>query len=266
MSDFAWVLAADVRGARMSTDHVSTQYDAIAREYQATKESPLRQHIEAYSFFRMLGDLQGLDVLDLACGEGFYTRCIAAAGAGKVVGVDISQEMIALAEEIELQKQQGISYHCADVASLPDLGSFDVVSAAYLLHYAPDVDALQSMCKRIAAHLKPGGRLVSINENPQQTAADMAGYTQYGFNKTLTPPLQDEALLTYAMVSGRQMIRFDVHYYTRETYERVLQQAGFSNISWVPLQLDPAGAEKYGDSYWQEYLQNPPVTGLVCTL
>ena len=35
---------------------VSAQYDTIAREYQATKESPLRRYIEAYSFFRMIGD------------------------------------------------------------------------------------------------------------------------------------------------------------------------------------------------------------------
>ena len=33
---------------------MSAQYDAIAREYQATKQSPLRVHAEAYSFFSML--------------------------------------------------------------------------------------------------------------------------------------------------------------------------------------------------------------------
>ena len=73
------------------------QYDAIAREYQRTKESPLRRHVEAYSFFQMLGDVSGLAVLDLACGEGFYTRLIRQAGAASAVGVDISSEMIALA-------------------------------------------------------------------------------------------------------------------------------------------------------------------------
>ena len=41
------------------------------------------------------------------------------------------------------------------------------------------------MCARIVAHLKPGGRFVCINENPDQSAEDYAGYTQYGFNKSL---------------------------------------------------------------------------------
>ena len=59
---------------------MSAQYDTIAREYQATEESPLRRYIEAYSFFRMIGDPAGLRILDRACGEGFYTRALAERG------------------------------------------------------------------------------------------------------------------------------------------------------------------------------------------
>jgi ubiquinone/menaquinone biosynthesis C-methylase UbiE len=245
---------------------MSAQYDAIAREYQATKESPLRQYVEAFSFFNMLGDVQGQEVLDLACGEGFYTRLIAAAGARRVVGVDISAAMISLAEELESQQSLGVEYHCADVATLPELGRFDVVSAAYLLHYAADNLQLQSMCERIAGQLKPGGRFVCINENPEQLFAAFSGYTQYGFNKSAVGPQQDGAKLTYAMVSGRKMIRFDVFYYARATYEAALYKAGFSEVRWVPLQLDPAGIEAHGAAYFQEYMDNPPVTGLVCVL
>lgn len=245
---------------------MSAQYDTIARQYQATKESPLRRYIEAYSFFRMIGDPAGLRILDLACGEGFYTRALADRGAAAVTGVDISAEMIALAEQFESAESRGISYHCADVAALPALGQYDLVTAAYLLHYAPDVAALRAMCRNIVAHLKSGGRFVSINENPAQSFAQHAGYTQYGFNKSASEPQQDGARMTYAMVSGRQMIRFDVFYYTRETYEAALREAGFSNIVWEPVQLDPAAMTDNNGDYWQEYLANPPVTGLVCTL
>ena len=75
---------------------MTEQYDSIAREYQRTKESPLRRHVEAYSFFHMVGDVTGLRVLDLACGDGFYTRLLKKAGATVVMGVDISTEMIAI--------------------------------------------------------------------------------------------------------------------------------------------------------------------------
>lgn len=242
------------------------QYDAIAREYQHTKESPLRRHVEAHSFFQMLGDVSGLAVLDLACGEGFYTRLLKQGGAATVTGVDISAEMIALAQASETSSPLGIKYFCNDVAALPELGRFDVVTGAYLLHYAPDREALEAMCARIASQLKPGGRLVCINENPEQSVANYAGYTQYGFNKSVQEPRQEASAITYAMVSGRRMIRFDAYYYSRATYESALQAAGFSEISWRPLELALAGIAECGEEYWQEYLANPPVVGLECRL
>jgi ubiquinone/menaquinone biosynthesis C-methylase UbiE len=242
------------------------QYDGIAREYQRTKESPLRRHIEAHTFFQMLGDMAGLAVLDLACGEGFYTRLIKQAGAVRTTGVDISPAMIALANESEQRSPLGVDYVCSDVTTLPQLGEFDVVAAAYLLHYAPDREKLQAMCLRIASQLKPGGRFVCINENPAQSVADYAGYTQYGFNKSVQLPRQEGSAITYALVSGRTMIRFDAYYYARETYESALQAAGFSEIVWRPLQLAPEGITECGEEYWQEYLANPPVVGLECRL
>jgi 2-polyprenyl-3-methyl-5-hydroxy-6-metoxy-1,4-benzoquinol methylase len=52
---------------------------------------------ESYTFFRMVGALAGQRVLDLACGFGFYTRLLKQRGAAQVLGVDLSPEMIRLA-------------------------------------------------------------------------------------------------------------------------------------------------------------------------
>ena len=245
---------------------MATEYDAIAQDYQQTKATPLRRHVESYSLFRMLGDVTGRSVLDLACGEGFYARLLKKAGAATVTGVDISPAMIALAEAAERSEPLGIDYRCCDVAKLPDIGRFDLVTAAYLLHYAPDVQALRAMCARIAGQLRPGGRLVAINENPEQAGKNYAGYTQYGFNKSLRGPQQDGAQIDYAMVSGRKLMRFSAYYYTRATYEAALHAAGFTRIRWLPLELAPEGIAELGADYWQEYLANPPVVGLECCL
>jgi 2-polyprenyl-3-methyl-5-hydroxy-6-metoxy-1,4-benzoquinol methylase len=56
---------------------------------------------ESYTFFRMVGALDGKRVLDLACGFGFYPRLLKQHGAAQVVGVDISPEMIRLATQQE---------------------------------------------------------------------------------------------------------------------------------------------------------------------
>ncbi len=245
---------------------MSAQYDAIAADYKRTKESPLRRYVEVCSFFRLLGDIRGKALLDLACGEGFYTRQLKNAGARDVLGVDISAEMIALAVEEEERAPLGVRYACFDVAQLELEESFDLVTATYLLHYSASQAELGEMCRRIAAHLKPGGRLVCINENPMQAASDYAGYVQYGFNKSVDLPRVDGSPISYTMVSGRKMIRFNAYYYSLECYETALKAAGFKDIQWHDLQLDPVGINECGAEYFREYLDNPPIAILECSL
>ena len=245
---------------------LNAQYDSIAAGYKQTKQSPLREHVEAYTFMRMLGELHGMTVLDLACGEGFYTRRIRQLGAASVTGVDISAEMIALAREAEATDALGIEYICADAATLQSPVRYDLVGAAYLLHYASDVTELRAMCESIAGCLKPGGRFVAINENPDQSADDYAAYTQYGFNKKFARPRADASTIEYSMIAGREVIGFSAYFYTRDTYEQALRDAGFNSIRWVPLELAPAGVDAMGDEYWRAYMDNPPVVGLEAVL
>jgi ubiquinone/menaquinone biosynthesis C-methylase UbiE len=251
---------------------MNAQYDDIAEQYQRSKESPLRLHIEAYTFMELAGDVCDQRILDLACGEGFYTRRLKAAGASSVLGVDISAEMIALAEAQERDEPLSIEYLCADVAELDlvnldgaaDLGSVDLVTAAYLLHYAPDEQTLTRMCANIAAQLPSGGRFVTLNENPEQTAEQLAGYEQYGFNKMAELPLRDGAKITYWMIAGRDMFQIHAYWFSRATYERALAAAGFKSVEWRPLSLDEAGIAAHGEDYWHEYLSNPPIVALEC--
>lgn len=243
----------------------ATQYDAIAAQYQRSKHSPIRRWVEAYTLFGLLGDLRGRSVLDLACGEGHYTREIRRRGAARVVGVDISGAMIALARGQEEGSDAPIRYLVCGAQDLPHLGPFDVACAAYLLHYARDVAELRRMCRAIALQLPPGGRLVALNENPDQAEERYGGYLRYGFSKSVALPRREGSPITYAMVSGREMFRFEAYHYERATYEQALTQAGFSDVRWHPLALDPAGAAAMGAAYWDEYLGNPPVAGLTCT-
>jgi len=84
-------------------DHIGSKYD----EYAQT--APLKR-AESYTFFRLVGELAGQRVLDLACGFGFYTRRLRQRGATQVLGVDISPEMIRLARQQEQTEPLGITY------------------------------------------------------------------------------------------------------------------------------------------------------------
>jgi ubiquinone/menaquinone biosynthesis C-methylase UbiE len=80
------------------------------------------------AFVKFVGDLRGLTVLDLGCGEGSNTRLLARQGA-RMTGADISQEMIHLAREAEEEEPLGIRYEAAPGADMPVFGdaSFDAV-------------------------------------------------------------------------------------------------------------------------------------------
>ena len=142
---------------------MAAYYDSIDKQYKQSKELPFRLHIEAYTYFDMLGDLAEKSLLDLACGEGFYTRKFRQKGAVRVMGVDISEKMIELARQQEAKAPLGIEYSVCDVLDLSEIGSFDLVVASFLLNYAQTKDQLLRMCQSIYVNLKQGGRFVSIN-------------------------------------------------------------------------------------------------------
>lgn len=243
---------------------MNAQYDAIAEQYARTKHSPLRRWVEQPSFLGMVGDVHGLRVLDLACGDGFYTRSLKEAGAAEVVGVDVSPAMIALATQSERESPVGLRYVCADAAELPELGIFDLVVAAYLLHYAPDRSGLAAMCGGIARCLGKGGCFVTLNENPAQPDEPAGAYAAYGFTKSLDGSPEDGATIRYRMLTGRESFGFEAHYYSRTTYETELQHAGFESVQWHDLVVDPAGVDAVGGDYFSAYLAQPPVIGLSC--
>ena len=82
------------------------------------------KHVEAPNASRVLGDISGLRVLDLACGSGRFTRWLKTDKlAGEVVGVDMSEDMIEHARRMETETPLGIKYHVADVSKSLDAGT-----------------------------------------------------------------------------------------------------------------------------------------------
>lgn len=63
------------------------------------------------AFIQMMGDVRGKHVLDVGCGEGYFSRVIADMGAS-VIGIDFSEPMIeaALEEERRNPLASSISY------------------------------------------------------------------------------------------------------------------------------------------------------------
>jgi SAM-dependent methyltransferase len=236
-------------------------YDAIARSYQRTRHSPVRRHIEAFTLWQLLGDVTGQAVLDAGCGDGWYARALGARGASRVVAFDVSAAMLELARDAGADARSGIEYLQLDAAALPVLGAFDTILAAYLLHYAPSVTVLGAMAAGLAANLRPGGRFVALVENPDPVPGAGARYAPYGFSREVTR-LVDGAPIRYALVAGRELVRFETHHYGRATYAAALRAAGFADLRWHGLALDPDCGDEADPAWFAGYLEHPPVVAL----
>lgn len=242
---------------------MTSNYDSIAKEYKESKELPMRLHIEAYTYFNMLGNLAEKSILDLACGEGFYTRKFKDQGAAKVVGVDISQKMIELAREEETRKFQNIEYILGDVLELGEIGSFDLVVASYLLNYARSSEELLKMCKSIFANLKSGGRFVTINSNPSQAPVSYLKTEKYGFIKSIDSPLIEGTPIKYTFMNNHKFT-FDNYYLSIPTHEWAFQSVGFKEVRWQSPIVSPDGIKEFGQEFWQDFLDSVPIIGIEC--
>ena len=110
----------------------------------------------------LLPDLRGLDVVDLGCGYGWFCRWAQEQEAARVVGLDVSEKMLARARA--RTPEGAIVYERADLENFELSGaSFDVAYSSLVLHYISD---LGRFFTKVWQALRPGGRLVFSTEHP----------------------------------------------------------------------------------------------------
>ena len=134
------LLRASKNGDLIGDDKFSarSRRDFLNRGYYA----PLRNEL-----CRMFAQAQGR-LLDICCGEGYYTAALGENEKLQVYGFDISREMVRLAAK----RGNGI-YFVANMAHIP----FADASMDYCTHlFAPFQEA------EFARVLKPGGRLITV--------------------------------------------------------------------------------------------------------
>jgi len=138
--------------------------------------------VEEYTLCKLIGDIKGKSILDIASGEGHYSRKLKKLGAAKVLGVDISPNMVQAAINLERKEPLGIEYRVGDATKLEKLGEFDICFAAWLLLHSKTPADLICMCQSIFLNLKPGGILVSVNDNPDDKPPYYS-FKKYGWEK-----------------------------------------------------------------------------------
>ena len=238
-------------------------YDTIAERYRDSKQLPFRYVVERYTLFQLLGDLRGRSVLDLACGEGFYTRQFRRAGAAHVTGVDISRAMVALAEAEERSRPIGCRYVCADAAEFAPVAPVDVVAAVYLFNYARNREELANLCRACYDALRPGGLLIGFNDNVRNPPRPGVSLAKYGLERTGAWPAREGSPIRYRLtIPDGRMVEFDNFYLEPGAYKSAMDRAGFQDFTWIDAMIDPA---ERASGFWNDFVAAAPFIALRAT-
>jgi 2-polyprenyl-6-hydroxyphenyl methylase / 3-demethylubiquinone-9 3-methyltransferase len=119
--------------------------------------------------------LPGKQILDVGCGGGILSESMARAGA-RVLGIDLAQAVLEVAELHALEAQVAVDYRAvaAEELALERPGAFDAVTCMEMLEHVPDPAATLTA---LATLVKPdGGVIVStLNRKPQAFAVAIVG-------------------------------------------------------------------------------------------
>lgn len=233
-----------------------TRFDSIATAYAdyGTENTPIRRYAETYTVLRHAQPLAGAHVLDAACSDGFFSRLLHEGGASRVHGLDLSGPMIEVARQKTTSDQ--ISYSVGNVLNLGQSeGQYDFVMSSFAQSYAANTQELQEICNQFFAQLKPGGRILTLNDNPGFLPEQEVEYRKYGKSKKRNPSEGDGSMIDVCWyckdkTGDPHEIPFRCHYYSRETLISAFVQAGFVNVTIHNTEVSPEGLAAFAPGYW----------------
>jgi SAM-dependent methyltransferase len=118
-------------------------------------------------------DMRGLKVIDLGCGYGWFCRWAREGGTAQVLGIDVSEKMLARARSDTADT--AIVYVRADMERFAlREASFDLAYSSLALHYVVNLEGLLAAVK---GALVAGGQLVFSVEHPIFTAPSRPGWS-----------------------------------------------------------------------------------------
>lgn len=202
------------------------------------------------AFRSLLPELSDKRVLDLGCGFGWHCKYAVERGARSVVGIDISEKMLARARATN--EDPKIEYRRAAIEEIV-LGSaeFDIVLSSLALHYVGPFDLV---CRNLHRCLIRGGHFVFSVEHPIFTALDRQEWYATAENPRDHWPVDDYQL---EGIRHTQWMADDVIKYHRtvESYINTVVDSGFNIRRLCEPKPEPEMIRKHPD--WKDEARRP---------
>jgi SAM-dependent methyltransferase len=195
--------------------------DAVFATYMAARQRRDNPNdtLEQPVTLELAGNLDGLRVLDLGCGDAAFGQVVLARGGSAYLGVEGSRNMAAMARA-RLAGTSGQVQHCTIEDWEAPVDPFDLAVARLSLHYLAD---LAPAFAQVYQALTAGGRFVFSVEHPVITSCNRgwpAGTLRQDW-------VVDDYFMTGARESAWLGGTVRKYHRTVEDYFRALQEAGF---------------------------------------
>lgn len=139
-------------------DKIAVDFDSIYSSekgiFQTVLDAVFRKTMkQRFSLvFQKSGDVQGKRILDVGCGSGQYCMEFARRGAGEVVGIDLSENMLELAENYadQYSLESICQFVCADFLTYEFKKAFDIAVAIGLFDYIKEPVSTLSKLREVS--------------------------------------------------------------------------------------------------------------------
>ena len=132
-------------------------YDKLAQHYLERRKDKTRfnynRDIEVPALIKIIGDVKNKIILDMGCGFGDHAQKLSKQKYKKLVGFDISKELVKFANE---QKIPNSTFYVGDMSKKlkHEDSSIDVVYSSLAIHYTKNINKLFQEVNRV---LRKGG-------------------------------------------------------------------------------------------------------------
>lgn len=212
-------------------DTISTNYDGLNRVISFGIDVKWRKKVVS-----MVAKKKPDAVLDIATGTGDLAIQIAKTGAGNIIGLDLSEGMLAVGRKKikEENLQDRIEMIQGDSGALPfEDNKFDAITVAFGVR---NFETLEKGLAEIYRVLKPGGIFVVLETSVPTKFPFKQGYNLY--TRNLLPLIgklfsKDQEAYSYLSESAAAFPH-------GETFNNILRKIGFTNVENKPQTLGVA--------------------------
>lgn len=175
-------------------------FESVAGDWERIRRSFFTDRVTSLAIEKLLP--RHLVLADIGCGTGSLTFELARF-ADKVIGIDLSKEMLRRAREIAREKEiRNVEFRRADALALPlDARSVDALFCVMVLHFLPDPERAVAEFRRVT---RPGGSviLVDLVQHNQEWMLEQMAHRWLGFDR--------RSITEWFRAAGVQSVDYDL--------------------------------------------------------